>query len=59
MNFIGIFFVLLWASGYIASVIGLQSSDPITFMTFRMLIAFLLFIILYLYKKAHSQKTLF
>ncbi|MFM2480671.1 DMT family transporter [Celerinatantimonas sp. YJH-8] len=41
--YIGWIFVFFWASGYIASAIGLQYTNPLTFITIRIVIAFLLF----------------
>lgn len=44
MKYLGWIFVFLWASGYIASSIGLHYTNPLSFITFRVAIALTVFI---------------
>ncbi|RSD27284.1 DMT family transporter [Vibrio pectenicida] len=45
MKHLGWVFVFLWASGYIASSIGLNYSNPLSFITLRVIISLIFFII--------------
>ncbi|AUI86338.1 hypothetical protein BS333_08020 [Vibrio azureus] len=62
MKHIGWIFVFLWASGYIASSIGLNYTNPLSFISLRVLISFLFFLMIFLYKRKErmtKQKIVF
>ncbi|MEC7308494.1 DMT family transporter [Vibrio crassostreae] len=46
MKYLGWIFVFLWASGYIASSIGLSYTNPLTFITLRVIVALFVFVII-------------
>ncbi|MEZ8844667.1 DMT family transporter [Vibrio splendidus] len=46
MKYIGFIFILLWSSGYISSSIGLMYTNPLSFITLRVVVALFVFILL-------------